>query len=283
MISFPNAKINLGLNIVSRREDGYHNIETIFYPIALSDALEIVTVDTEESPYHFFQHGLAIDGNTENNLVIKALNLIKQEKEIPPINIHLMKKIPLGAGLGGGSSNAAAMLNMLNNAFELGYSESELISKASLLGADCAFFIKNKPTFASGIGNIFEDIELDLKQYSIVLVKPDVFVNTKEAYSMITPSKPKISLKEIVKLPVSEWRGVMKNDFEAPVFKKFSQICILKQKLYELGALYASMSGSGSSVFGIFDKVPELNDEFKNNFVWGPHFSLIKTKPHLKH
>lgn len=268
MINFPNAKINLGLNIVSKREDGYHNIETVFYPIALSDALEIVPSNDIEAPYHFYQHGIEIDGNSNNNLVIKALNLIKQEKEIPPINIHLIKKIPLGAGLGGGSANAAAMLHLLNNNFELGYSESELINKASTLGADCAFFIKNKPTFATGIGNVFEDINLDLSRYSLVLVKPDIFVNTKEAYSMITPANPEISLGDIIKMPISEWKDVMKNDFEVPIFKKNPQICDLKKKLYNLGALYASMSGSGSSVFAFFENEPNIEGVFEEHFVW---------------
>ncbi len=275
MINFPNAKINLGLNIISRRSDGYHNIETIFYPIDLFDALEIVPMKKDEietntisSQYRFFQSGLEIDADNENNLVIKALNLIKQEKEIPSIDIHLLKKIPLGAGLGGGSSDAAAMLHLLNNKFKLGYSEAELMTKASILGADCSFFIKNKPAFAKGIGNIFEDIELSLKKYTMVVVKPNLYVNTKEAYSMIVPEIPEISLKEIIKMPIQEWRGMMRNDFEIPIFKKFPQISILKDKMYNLGAVYAAMSGSGSSVFGIFDSPPHIDNEFDNNFVW---------------
>lgn len=275
MINFPNAKINLGLNIISRRSDGYHNIETIFYPIDLFDALEIVPMKKDEietntisSQYRFFQSGLEIDADNENNLVIKALNLIKQEKEIPSIDIHLLKKIPLGAGLGGGSSDAAAMLHLLNNKFKLGYSEAELMTKASILGADCSFFIKNKPTLATGIGNVFEDIELDLKQYAMVVVKPNIYVNTKEAYSMIVPKMIEISLKEIIKMPIEEWREVMKNDFETPIFEKFPQIRNLKERMYDLGAIYAAMSGSGSSVFGIFDSPPHIDNEFDNNFVW---------------
>lgn len=275
MINFPNAKINLGLNIISRRSDGYHNIETIFYPIDLFDALEIVPMKQDEietntiSPqYRFFQSGLEIDADNENNLVIKALNLIKQEKEIPSIDIHLLKKIPLGAGLGGGSSDAAAMLHLLNNKFELRYSEEELIAKASILGADCSFFIKNKPTLATGIGNIFEDIELSLKQYTMVVVKPNLYVNTKEAYSMIVPKMIEISLKEIIKMPIEEWREVMKNDFETPIFEKFPQIRNLKERMYDLGAIYAAMSGSGSSVFGIFESLPQIENEFDTNFIW---------------
>ena len=275
MINFPNAKINLGLNIISRRSDGYHNIETIFYPIDLFDALEIVPMKKDEietntisSQYRFFQSGLEIDADNENNLVIKALNLIKQEKEIPSIDIHLLKKIPLGAGLGGGSSDAAAMLHLLNNKFKLGYSEAELMTKASILGADCSFFIKNKPTLATGIGNVFEDIELDLKQYAMVVVKPNIYVNTKEAYSMIVPKMIEISLKEIIKMPIEEWREVMKNDFETPIFEKFPQIRNLKERMYDLGAIYAAMSGSGSSVFGIFESLPQIENEFDTNFIW---------------
>lgn len=288
MICFPNAKINLGLNIVSKRSDGYHNLETIFYPIGLKDALEIVPSETAPSMQselteprpepvkvqpepvegRFFQTGIEIQGNVNDNLVIKALKLISQEKEIPPIDIHLLKKIPFGAGLGGGSSDAAFMLKLLNDTFSLGYSISELEQKAATLGADCAFFIKNKPAFAFGIGDKLEEIELDLSDYYFVLVKPDVFVPTKDAYSMIHPQQPEISLKEIVQKPLSEWKELMKNDFETPIFKKYSEISTIKEQLYDLGAVYASMSGSGSSVFGFFESKPDLKNIFNNHFTW---------------
>ena len=267
MICFPNAKINLGLNIVSKRPDGYHNLETVFYPIGLKDALEIVPSESDEL-YRFFQTGIEIQGNADDNLVIKALKLISEEKEIPPIDIHLLKKIPFGAGLGGGSSDAAFMLKLLNETFSLGYSVSELEHKAAKIGADCAFFVRNKPAFATGIGNELTAIELDLSEYFFVLVKPDVFVPTKDAYAMVTPMQPEISLKEIVKKPVSEWKEWMKNDFEPSVFKKYPEICRIKEELYELGAVYASMSGSGSSVYGFFESKKNIKDSFPNCFFW---------------
>lgn len=275
MICFPNAKINLGLNIISKRPDGYHNLETVFYPIGLKDALEIVPSDTHAGAdlqsvstggYRFFQTGIKIQGNADDNLVVKALKLISEEKEIPPIDIHLLKKIPFGAGLGGGSSDAAFMLKLLNDTFHLGYTVSELEQKAARIGADCAFFIKKKPAFATGIGNELEEIELDLSNYFFVLVKPDIFVPTKDAYTMISPKQPEISLNEIAKKPISEWKELMKNDFEPSVFKKYPEICKIKEQLYDFGAIYASMSGSGSSVYAFFEK--ETDVKFDNCFVW---------------
>lgn len=271
MICFPNAKINLGLNIVSKRPDGYHNLETVFYPIGLKDALEIVPAGADlpyvpTEGYRFFQTGIEIRGNAADNLVIKALNLISEEKEIPPIDIHLLKKIPFGAGLGGGSSDAAFMLKLLNETFALNYSDLELEQRAAKIGADCPFFIKNKPAFATGIGNELTEVELNLSNYFLVLVKPGDFVSTKDAYAMVSPKQPNLSLKEIVKKPVSEWKELMKNDFEPSVFKKYPEICKIKEQLYELGAVYASMSGSGSSVFGFFEKQTDVS--FDNCFVW---------------
>lgn len=270
MICFPNAKINIGLHVVSRRNDGYHNLETVFYPIGLKDALEIVPTEDDggEMKYRFFSTGIPIEGSPETNLVIKALNLIAAEKKLPEIDIHLLKKIPSGAGLGGGSSDAAFMLNLLNETFNLGYSKEELILRAARLGADCPFFIFNKPAFATGIGDKLEPIELDVSTYALLLVKPDIMVSTKEAYAMITPGKPELPLKEIIRKPPETWRELLKNDFEAPVFKKFPEICKIKTQLYEMGAVYASMSGSGSSVFGLFEKEPDWHGKFDGHFVW---------------
>lgn len=267
MISFPNAKINLGLHIVSKRPNGYHNLETIFYPIGLKDALEIVPSESDEK-YRFFRTGIPIQGNADDNLVIKALKLISAQREIPNIDVHLLKKIPFGAGLGGGSADAAFMLRLLNDTFSMGYSDENLQEFAAKLGADCPFFIKNKPAFATGIGEQLEEIELNLENLFFVLVKPDIFVPTKDAYSMITPREPEISLKEIVQQPVPEWKNSMKNDFEAPVFKKYPEICRIKEQLYDLGAVYASMSGSGSSVFAFFESKPKLGNLFQHCFVW---------------
>ena len=265
MISFPNAKINLGLDIVSKRPDGYHNLETVFYPIGLKDALEIVPSGSEEK-YRFFQSGIEIRGNAEENLVIKALKLISAKKEIPNIDIHLLKKIPFGAGLGGGSSDAAFMLKLLNETFSLHYSDAELQQHAATLGADCAFFIRNKPAFAKGIGNELQEIDLNLTNSFFVLVKPPISVPTKDAYAMVSPRQPETPLKEIIKQPVSKWKELMKNDFEPSVFKKYPEICNIKEKLYEKGAVYASMSGSGSSVYALFEK--ETDVRVNNCFVW---------------
>ncbi len=268
MISFPNAKINLGLDIVSKRPDGYHNLETIFYPINIKDALEI-TESTENTAYTFHCSGLEVDGPPEKNLVIKALNLLKQSHEIPNIDIHMIKHIPFGAGLGGGSADASFTLRMLNTMFNLCITDDKLEAYATQLGADCAFFIQNKPVFASGIGNLFKQIDLSLKGYYLVLVKPDVHISTAQAFSQITPSCPQQSLLDIVKLPVEEWKTRMKNDFEKSVFPLFPVIEQVKNSLYNHGALFASMSGSGSSVFGIFKTEIDLQSAFPGMYYWG--------------
>ena len=272
MICFPNSKINLGLNIISRRSDGYHNLETIFYPIQLKDGLEIIVNEKNDikTPYRLFQTGIPINGNHKNNLVIKALELIKSftDIELPSIDIHLHKKIPAEAGLGGGSSNAAYMLKLLNDTFSLNISENGLSKLALKIGADCPFFLYNKPAFATGIGENLQPVNVDLSNKYIAIVKPDVSVSTKDAFSMINPKTPDIPLNEIVKRPLIEWKELMKNDFELPIFKKYPVICYIKQQLYECGAVYSAMSGSGSSVFGIFETKPKLNNLFENHFVW---------------
>ena len=264
MISFPNAKINLGLNVVSKRPDGYHNIETIFYPIPVKDALEIVRADT----FSFTQTGIPVDVPIEKNLVVKALNLLKSRYKIPELEVHLLKAIPFGAGLGGGSADAAFMLKLLNDYCGLHILEDSLEELASFIGADCPFFIRNTPVFASGTGNIFETVELSLADYHLCLVKPDVAVSTPEAYSMVTPAAPAISLKEIIRRPVGEWKELMVNDFEKSVFPKHPVIAGIKETLYEKGAVYASMSGSGSSVFGLFKEATDLKGLFADCFVW---------------
>ena len=252
MISFPNAKINIGLNVVSKREDGYHNLETIFYPVSLSDALEIAQSDKLE----FSASGICIDGDPENNLVVKAYQLLKKVYQLPPVKMHLHKVIPFGAGLGGGSADAAFAIKMLNNYFQLNLSDEKLEEYAAQIGADCPFFIQNKTTFASGNGNQFEPINLDLSPYQIVLVKPNIAVSTPEAFRNIKPVEPDFNLREIENLPIEEWRNEVKNDFEKSVFQQYPQIELLKNILYEQGAVYASMSGSGAAVFGIFRHSP---------------------------
>lgn len=252
MITFPNAKINLGLNIVEKRPDGYHNLETIFYPIPLQDALEITPWEGGERKYKLAQSGIQIAGDDEHNLVVKAYKLLDSLYNLPPIEINLLKHIPSGAGLGGGSADAAFMLCMLNQHFQLNIPNDQLEVYAAQLGADCAFFVENKPTFAEGIGNIFSPIELSLKGYKLLLVKPDIFVSTRDAFAQIKPKRPSISLKEVAKMPVEAWKTYMVNDFEESVFPQFPAIADIKALLYDMGAIYASMSGSGSSVFALF-------------------------------
>ncbi len=252
MITFPNIKINLGLSITEKRPDGYHNLETVFYPVALEDALEIRTSCEPEKKIALHQYGMEIAGNPEDNLVAKAYSLLDKEFHLPPIEIHLYKHIPSGAGLGGGSSDAAFMLKLLNEQFHLNLSDEQLETYAATLGADCAFFIKNRPVYAEGIGNIFSPIELSLKGYQIMIVKPDVFVSTREAFASIRLHRPEHPVKEAIRRPVSTWKDILINDFEASVFPQYPIIGEVKEELYRQGALYASMSGSGSSVFGLF-------------------------------
>lgn len=271
MITFPNAKINLGLNIVEKRPDGYHNLETVFYPVALEDALEINEVPKTESKEkcQLHQYGTPIAGNPQDNLVVKAYHLLDSEFGLPPVEIHLYKHIPSGAGLGGGSSDAAFMLKLLNEKFLLSLSDEKLEDYAVRLGADCPFFIANKPVYAEGTGNLFSPIPLSLKGYRILLIKPDIFVSTREAFSHITPQRPAIALKDVVSQPVSEWKELMVNDFEKSVFPQHPQIEAIKNELYQQGAIYAAMSGSGSSVFGLFEAtvtIPDIKRE-ENIFI----------------
>lgn len=262
MIAFPNIKINLGLSITEKRPDGYHNLETVFYPVALEDALEIRTSPDTDRKFTLYQHGMEIAGKPEDNLVVKAYLLMDKEFHLPPVEIHLYKHIPSGAGLGGGSSDAAFMLKLLNDHYQLGVSKEQLEVYAATLGADCAFFIKNRPTFAEGIGNIFSPVELSLSGYQIMIIKPDVFVSPREAFANIRPHHPEYPVKEVIRRPVTEWKDTLINDFETSVFPQHPIIRDIKEELYHHGAIYASMSGSGSSVFGLFapeSTLPEID------------------------
>jgi 4-diphosphocytidyl-2-C-methyl-D-erythritol kinase len=259
MICFPNAKINLGLNVVEKRPDGYHNLETIFLPIGIKDALEIVPSGSSDADYQWANSGRIIDGNPSDNICIKALMKLKQHyPQIPSLNIHLHKNIPFGAGLGGGSADGAFMLTMLNNYFELGVSNAELKEIAASLGADCAFFIDNKPAFATGIGNILSPVEITLKGYHLAVIIPNVHVSTPEAYRGVKPAYPAIRLNDAIQQPIETWKETVFNDFETSVFAQYPVIEQVKNHMYAQGAVYASMSGSGSSVFGIFKDKPEL-------------------------
>ncbi|MDR1436860.1 MAG: 4-(cytidine 5'-diphospho)-2-C-methyl-D-erythritol kinase [Candidatus Symbiothrix sp.] len=257
MITFPNAKINLGLTVVSRRPDGYHNIETVFYPVKLCDALEIVPAP--EGKTTFTASGIPVGGNPDNNLVMKAFHLLKKEYDLPEIAIYLRKNIPFGAGLGGGSSDAAFMLKLLNDFAALHLSDGQLEACAARIGSDCPFFIQNKPVFAEGTGNIFTPINLSLSEYYIVLVKPDIAVSTREAYAKLHPAPADFPVAEVIRRPVNEWKGLLVNDFEKSVFARHPEIAAIKEQLYGRGAIYASLSGSGSTVFGIFEQ-PEQFD-----------------------
>jgi 4-diphosphocytidyl-2-C-methyl-D-erythritol kinase len=267
MICFPTAKINLGLRVVEKRPDGYHNIETFFYPIGLKDALEIVPAKGLSD----FQ--LTVSGTQEviepaSNLVTKAYRLMQEVYTLPVFDTYLHKAIPTGAGLGGGSSDAAYMLMLLNQWLDSGISGDELMEKAARLGADCPFFLLNKPVYATGTGNQFEDTSLSLKGYYLVVVKPQVSVSTAEAYAQMKPHQRTRSLKEMAECPVSEWKTWVENDFEAYAFQIHPVIGEIKQRLYDNGALYASMSGSGSAVFGIFQEAVDCSAVFPGCFYW---------------
>ncbi len=257
MISFPNAKINLGLNIVSKREDGYHDIESCFYPIKWHDSLEIV----EASSFSFYSYGLKIPGDTSNNLCVKAYNLLKADFELPPIAIHLLKNIPMGAGLGGGSADGAFILKLLNDFFKLDLSDKQLENYALSLGSDCPFFIKNEPAIAKGRGELLEPFTLDLSGYLLAIHNPEIHISTKAAYSKIQPAKPIESIATILNSPISEWQNQLINDFEKPILMDYPSIKSLKKDMLKVGAIYASMTGSGSTVYGIFTE--KINEKWR--------------------
>ncbi len=271
MIAFPNAKINLGLNLVNRRPGGYHDIETVFYPIPLTDALEIVP--SAEGETSLTCYGRKVDCPAEKNLVMKAYSLLKENCDVPPVEIHLYKHIPDGAGLGGGSSDASATLTMLNEMFRLGISREELEVMASTLGADCAFFINNSPVMATGIGNVFSPVDVDLKGKFLFLVKPDVSVPTKAAYAQVSPSPSLQSIPDILKRPIAEWKQFLKNDFEPSVFNQYPLLGDMKKVIEEAGAMYCAMSGSGSSLYGIFDSA-NMAEDLERQFLQYDHYVM---------
>lgn len=251
MVIFPNCKFNLGLHIVGKRTDGYHNLETVFYPLPFYDVLEIIENNTLQN--ELFLSGYKIDADINNNICIKAYDLVKKDfPQLPFVKIYLHKNIPAGAGLGGGSADGAFMLQLLNQKFDLKIDEEKLLQYALQLGSDCPFFVKNKPCFAQQRGEVLEEINVDLKGYHLMLINPGIHINTGWAFSQLTLTSNKKSLKEIITKPVETWKDNLQNDFETPVFLSYPDIKNIKQNLYNMGAVYASMSGSGSSVFGIF-------------------------------
>lgn len=256
MLVFPNAKINLGLHVTAKRPDGYHDIETVFYPVAkLTDALEMV----ESARFRFTTSGIPVDCPPEDNLCVKAYRMLAREYGLPPVEMHLHKLIPSGAGLGGGSSDAAFTLTALNETFALGLSADELKTFAARLGSDCAFFIDNRPSKATGRGEILRATEVNLTSEWLLIVKPDIHVSTREAYAGVIPRPVVSDIAATVRRPPEEWKNTLTNDFETPIFARHPAIARLKERLHEAGAVYASMSGSGASVFGIFREKPSAD------------------------
>ncbi|MFC2118858.1 4-(cytidine 5'-diphospho)-2-C-methyl-D-erythritol kinase [Bacteroidota bacterium] len=266
MLLFPNTKINIGLNITEKRNDGFHNIESLLYPIGLSDILEVVEMSGSpgNSGYKFNQTGYKLDIPTEKNLCVKAYNLLSGYYDLPAVSIHLHKIVPTGSGLGGGSSDAVYILKVLNEMFFLDIQESKMIEFSSMLGSDCPFFVKNQASFVKGRGEIISNSDLKLSGLFLTLVIPGIHIDTKFAYSIVKPKKPDKSIEEIIKYPLSRWKGLLKNDFEKEIFRVSPEIGFIKQELYNMGAIYASMTGSGSSVYGIFKKRTDFGKIFSN-------------------
>jgi 4-diphosphocytidyl-2-C-methyl-D-erythritol kinase len=271
MIVYPNAKINLGLSIVNKRPDGFHSIETVMYPIPLFDKITLSKKENSAGTEKlvFTASGLAIDGVAKNNLIVKAFNLLDADFDLAPTQIQLEKNIPFGAGLGGGSADCAFTITAIDQLYGLKLTNKQMENYAAQLGSDCPFFIKNQPALAKGRGELLSEIPLDLKGQFLALVIPPVGINTKQAYSLVTPKTPEIPVAATIKQPVERWRNNLINDFEPSVYKQLPEIEQVKTTLYKLGAVYASLSGSGSASFGIFNKELNLKEHFPENyFVW---------------
>ena len=269
MVFFPHCKINLGLHVISKRDDGYHTIETCFYPVPWTDMLEIIPA----KEFSFTSSGAIIPGKEEDNLCIRAYHLLKTQFNLDPVKIHLHKVIPTGAGLGGGSSDAAFALRLLNSVFDLKLNVQQLRGYASQLGSDCSFFIEDKPMLGSGRGEQLVDLSLSLKGLYLVIVKPDIHVSTTEAYAGVEPQVPHQTLAEVLSQPVMEWKHLLFNDFEKSVFAKYPAVEAIKNELYDQGAIYASMSGSGSAVFGIFRLQTERSHQFNGMHYWADYLN----------
>lgn len=270
MIIFPIAKVNLGLNVVERRPDGYHNLQTVFYPVGIQDALEIFPMAEDfpsEVDCDIKVSNIPIEGDEQRNLVVRAYQLLKQDfPNLPRLHAHLYKGIPTQAGMGGGSSDASAMLRLLNTSFQLNLSDEKLISYASKLGADCAIFILNRPAYAEGIGEKLYPMDINLSGWYMAVVRPDIPVPTKEAFARIKPHFPQKCCRDIVMQPVETWKEELVNDFEESVFALHPELAAIKERLYQLGATYAAMSGSGSALFGLFRQPIDLRSSFEGMF-----------------
>ena len=268
---YPCAKINLGLNVVCRRSDGYHDLETVFYPVDIFDEIEINTL-LDKDDYGACSltiQGMPIEGSAENNLIVKAYRMLNERYNLPSVHINLTKRIPMQAGMGGGSSDCAYTIRLLNEMFKLNLTKECMREYAATLGADCAFFIDPQPAFAEGIGDKLTPIDICLSNYKMLIVKPDIAVSTKEAFSLITPHKPLECCRDIISRPIETWRNGLVNDFERSIFTLYPAIGDIKKKLYDMGAIYASMSGSGSALFGIFNGTPpEFEKSFENCYTY---------------
>jgi len=255
MICFPNAKINIGLNITSKRNDGFHEIESVFYPIkSLYDVLEVIENKDDDKVY-FNATGIEIPGNSHDNLCLKAYDLIQQYVKVPPIRIHLHKNIPIGAGMGGGSSDAAFFVKLMNDKFELNLTDNIMFDIVTKLGSDCAFFLNNKSSYVTGRGEIIEQIDFTLSNKKIVVIYPNIHISTRDAYAGVLPIKPQRNLLQDISQPIEDWKHTIKNDFESTIFLQYPELAFIKEQLYMYGAQYACMSGSGSTIFGIFDRM----------------------------
>jgi 4-diphosphocytidyl-2-C-methyl-D-erythritol kinase len=267
MVVFPPAKINLGLNILDKRPDGFHNLETVFYPIDLYDVLEVIVCPDADIDFEFTQTGVPLDCAPEKNLCYKAFQRIKSSfPEIEPIKVHLHKTIPTGAGMGGGSSDGAFMLQLLKSIFNLTISDAVHKNMALELGSDCPFFLVNRPSLALGRGEIISHCPIQLKGFHILIVNPGIHINTGWAFNALDKDRIPNSLTQLAEIPINEWNKWVKNDFEKPVFHHYPEIASIKESLYEQGAVFASMSGSGSTVFGIFKDKPQALPHFPESY-----------------
>ncbi|MBD2751880.1 4-(cytidine 5'-diphospho)-2-C-methyl-D-erythritol kinase [Spirosoma validum] len=264
MLVFSNCKINLGLRITEKRSDGFHNLQSCFYPVGWGDILEAIPSKT----FAFSSSGLSIPGELRTNLCVRAYDLLKADFDLPPVQLHLHKLVPIGAGLGGGSADAAFTLRLLNDQFKLGLSIAQLEEYARLLGSDCAFFIQNRPLYCLEKGDVFQDITIDLSGYHILLVYPNLAISTAEAYAGVRPQQPETSLFNQLQAPIDAWCETIHNDFEDSLFPQYPVLAQIKEQLYEAGAVYASMSGSGSTIYGIFQAPVVLPNQFLNYSVW---------------
>lgn len=269
MLDFPNAKINIGLNVLQKRKDGFHDIETLFYPIELKDILECVPgEESQDEKLVFTTTGGGLDNDEAENLCITAWNIMNELHALPKTKMHLHKLIPVGAGLGGGSSDASYTIQVLNRLYNLNMSEKEKMELAAQIGSDCTFFIYNKPALAMGRGEVLKTVNTNLSSHYLVLVHPGIHISTSLAYSEITPKKPEIRLEDAIEKPITDWKDIIHNDFEQSVLTKYPKIGKIKEELYKYGALYASMTGSGSAVYGIFNRHVKLKNRFPSFFVY---------------